>query len=120
MNQIELLAPAKDLEIGKIAINCGADAVYLGAPQFGAREAAGNTLADIETLAQYAHRYWARVYVTVNTLLSDEELPLAEKLIHQLYQAGADAIIIQDFGLLECNLPPIALFASTQMHNHTL
>jgi len=119
MNQVELLSPARDLETGLAAINCGADAVYLGAPQFGAREAAGNSLADIETLISYAHRYWARVYVTVNTLLFDDELPQAEKLIHQLYQSGVDAVIIQDMGLLECDLPPIPLFASTQMHNHT-
>ena len=116
---LELLAPAKDLQTGTAAINCGADAVYVGAGQFGAREAAGNPLGDIEKLARYAHRYWARVYVTVNTLLHDDELPQAEKLIHQLYDLGADAIIIQDVGLLECSLPPIPLFASTQMHNHT-
>lgn len=116
---LELLAPAKDLQTGTAAINCGADAVYVGAGQFGAREAAGNPLEDIEKLARYAHRYWARVYVTVNILLHDDELPQAEKLIHQLYDLGADAIIIQDVGLLECSLPPIPLFASTQMHNHT-
>jgi 23S rRNA 5-hydroxycytidine C2501 synthase len=119
MNETELLSPARDLETGFAAINCGADAVYMGAPQFGAREAAGNSLADIENMAAYAHRYWARVYVTVNTLLFDEELAQAEKMIHQLYQCGADAVIIQDVGLLECSLPPIPLFASTQMHNHT-
>ncbi len=119
MNRIELLAPAKDLETGMAAINCGADAIYLGAARFGAREAAGNPLDDIEQLARYAHRYWARVYVTVNTLLYDEELAEAENLIRQVYQAGADALIIQDAGLLELDLPPLPLFASTQMHNHT-
>ena len=119
MNKLELLSPAKNLEIGMAAINCGADAVYIGAPQFGAREAATNSLNHIESLIRYAHQYWARVYVTVNTLLYDEELSAAEKLIHQLYQAGVDAVIIQDAGLLECSLPPIPLFASTQMHNHT-
>ncbi|MDX9864402.1 MAG: peptidase U32 family protein, partial [Anaerolineaceae bacterium] len=119
MENIELLSPAKDLETGIAAINCGADAVYLGAANYGARKAAGNSLQDIQRLADYAHKYWARVYVTVNTLLYDNELPDAEQLIKQLYQIGVDAVIIQDFGLLELDLPPIPLFASTQMHNHT-
>lgn len=119
MEQVELLSPAKDLETGIAAINCGADAVYIGASQFGAREAAGNTLGAIEQLSAYAHRYWARIYVTVNTLLYDNELTQAEALIWQLYQLGADAVIIQDTGLLELDLPPIPLFASTQMHNHS-
>ena len=119
MDQIELLAPAKDLETGVAAINCGADAVYIGPPQFGARESAGNSLDSIGKLCTYAHRYWAKVFVTVNTLLYDEELPQAEALINQLYELGVDAIIFQDFGLLELNLPPIPLFASTQTHNHT-
>ena len=101
------------------AINCGADALYVGAARFGAREAAGNPLGDIEQLVRYAHRYWAKVYVTVNTLLYDSELAEAEELIDQVYQAGADALIIQDAGLLELDLPPLPLIASTQMHNHT-
>jgi collagenase-like PrtC family protease len=117
--KVELLAPARDLETGLAAINAGADAVYLGASQFGARESASNALETIDQLAQYAHRYWARVYVTVNTLLFDEEIPLAVKLIRQLYNLGVDAVIIQDAGLLECDLPPMPLFASTQMHNTT-
>jgi len=116
---VELLAPARDAETGIAAINCGADAVYIGATRFGAREAAGNPLEDIERLVSYAHRYWARVYVTVNTLLYDEELDEARNLIWKLYEIGADALIIQDVGLLEMDLPPLALFASTQMHNHT-
>ncbi len=119
MTRVELLAPAKDLDSGMAAINCGADAVYIGASRFGARESAGNSLADIDNLINYAHKYWARVYVTVNTLLHDNELPQAERLINQLYDLGADALIIQDAGLLELELPPIPLFASTQMHNHT-
>jgi collagenase-like PrtC family protease len=119
MQKIELLSPAKDLATGLAAINCGADAVYLGAARFGAREAAGNSLADVEQLIQYAHRYWAKVYVVVNTLLRDAEIDEALKLIRQVYQAGADALIIQDPGLLECDLPPLPLFASTQMHNHS-
>lgn len=119
MQPVELLAPAKDLETGMAAINCGADAVYIGAAKFGAREAAGNSLSEIAALVAYAHKYWARVYVTLNTLLYDEEMPQAERLAADLYQAGADALIIQDSGLLELDLPPLPLFASTQMHNHT-
>jgi collagenase-like PrtC family protease len=119
MAQVELLAPAKDLDTGIAAIDSGADAVYIGAPRFGARAKAGNTLEDIAGLVEHAHTYWARVYATVNTLLYDDELPQAVQLIHQLYDLGVDAIIIQDAGLLECDLPPIALIASTQMHNHT-
>jgi len=119
MPSFELLAPAKDLECGQAAIDCGADAVYVGAPRFGAREAAGNSIADIEKLAGYAHRMWARVYVAVNTLLRDDELAEAERLCQQLHQAGVDGLIIQDVGLLECNLPPLPLIASTQMHNHS-
>jgi 23S rRNA 5-hydroxycytidine C2501 synthase len=117
--QIELLAPARGLDAGLAAISCGADAVYIGAGRFGAREAAANPLGDIEKLAQYAHRYWARVYVTLNTLLRDEEIPEAVHLAHQIHECGADALIIQDTGLLECDLPPLPLFASTQMHNNT-
>ncbi|MBN2002100.1 MAG: U32 family peptidase [Anaerolineae bacterium] len=115
----ELLAPAKDLECGLAAVDCGADAVYIGAARFGARSKVGNSLADIEELAAYAHTFWARVYVTVNTLLYDQELPQAVRLIHQLYEAGVDGVIVQDVGLLECDLPPIPLIASTQMHNAT-
>jgi len=114
---IELLAPAKDLTCGLTAINCGADAVYIGARQYGARAKAGNSLPDIETLVSYAHKYWAKIYVTVNTLLFDHEITDAVKLIHQLYQLGVDGVIIQDVGLLECDLPPLPLIASTQMHN---
>ncbi|MCD4671058.1 MAG: U32 family peptidase [Anaerolineaceae bacterium] len=119
MDQIELLSPAKDLETGIAAINCGADAVYIGPSRYGARKAAGNSLQDIQQLIDYAHKYWASVYVTVNTLLYDEEIEAVERLIRQLYEIGADALIIQDVGLLELALPPIPLFASTQMHNHT-
>ncbi|MDD3828683.1 MAG: U32 family peptidase [Anaerolineae bacterium] len=123
MERVELLAPARDLCCGQVAIDCGADAVYLGAPRFGARQKAGNSLQDIAALVAHAHTYWARVYVTVNTLLYDDELPQAVRLIHELYDLGVDAVIIQDVGLLESGapwvLPPIALIASTQMHNHT-
>lgn len=119
MARIELLAPARDLECGKTAINCGADAVYIGAPRFGARAAAGNPVEDIAALSTYAHRYWARVYVTLNTLLRDDEIAGAVRLAWELYEAGVDGLIIQDPGLLECRLPPLPLIASTQMHNHT-
>jgi putative protease len=119
MKEVELLAPAKDLAGGVLAIDSGADAVYIGAPQFGARARVGNSLDDIAALVEHAHVFWARVYVTVNTLLHDEELPEAVRLIHQLHDMDVDAVIIQDVGLLECDLPPIALIASTQMHNHT-
>lgn len=116
---VELLAPARNVEAGIAAINAGADAVYIGAAQFGARANAGNPLDDIAALVQYAHRFWARVYVTINTLLYDDELEPARQLAWQVYHLGVDGIIIQDVGLLECDLPPLPLIASTQMHNHT-
>ncbi len=119
MSAVELLAPAKDLETGIAAINCGADAVYVGAARFGAREAAANALSDIEELARYAHRYWGKVYAAVNTILRDDEIEAAVGLCRDLHRAGVDGLIIQDVGLLECDLPPLPLIASTQMHNHT-
>jgi putative protease len=115
--KLELLAPAKNLEYGCEAINHGADALYIGAPAFGARAAATNTLEDIESLVKYAHLYGSKVFVTVNTLLFDNEIDEAVKMIHQLYNIGVDALLIQDMGLLECDLPPIELHASTQCHN---
>jgi putative protease len=117
--RIELLAPAKDGPTARAAIQCGADAVYLGADRFGAREAVGNTIATIREVTDFAHQYYARVYVTLNTLLHDRELPVAEKMIHQFHDIGVDALIIQDVGLLELDLPPVPLIASTQMHNAT-
>lgn len=116
---LELLAPAKDLACGLAAINHGADAVYIGAPEFGARKSAANSIADIEKLARYAHLYKAKVYVALNTLLFDHEIQGAIRMAHQIHQAGVDALIIQDFGLLEAGLPPIAIHASTQMDNRT-
>ncbi len=113
---IELLSPAKNLLFGQEAINHGADALYIGASQFGARNAAGNSIGDIEKLTRYAHMYGAKVYATVNTSLFDGELEKANQLICQLYNIGVDAVIIQDLGLLETNLPPIALHASTQIN----
>lgn len=117
--KIELLMPAKNAECGIEAINHGADAVYIGANAFGARAAAGNSLKDIQLLVDYAHLYSAKVFVTVNTILTDRELTDAEKLMQQCYNAGVDAIIIQDVGILELVLPPVALHASTQMNNTT-
>lgn len=117
--KIELLAPAKNLECGLAAIDHGADAVYIGAPRFGARAAAGNSLEDIAALVEYAHLYNVRIYVTVNTLLKEEELEETERMIRQLYRAGVDALIVQDMGLLGLDLPPIPLHASTQMDNRT-
>ncbi len=116
---LELLAPARDLACGIDAVNCGADAVYIGAEHFGARLGAANTVADIEKLAAHARKYGARVYAAVNTILNDEEIPRAQRLICKLWEAGAAAVIIQDMGLLEAGLPPIPLIASTQTHNVT-
>ncbi len=118
--KIELLAPAKNLACGVSAINHGADAVYIGGPQFGARAAACNSLADIEKLVAHAHRFRARVYGALNTIFTDHELDLAVKLCHQLHGIGVDALIIQDVGLLESELPPIPLHSSTQMNNRTV
>lgn len=116
---IELLAPARNLACGIEAVNHGADAVYIGAERFGARSAAGNSVADIARLVDYAHLFRVRVYVTVNTVLTDGELADTERLVWQLYRAGVDALIVQDLGLLSLNLPPIPLHASTQMDNRT-
>jgi len=113
-HQLELLAPARDAAIGIEAVNHGADAIYIGGPSFGARAAASNEIADIERLVAYAHRFNARVFVTLNTILRDDELEPARRQIVQLYEAGVDALIIQDMGLLELDLPPIQLHASTQ------
>ena len=116
---LELLAPAKDLECGKAAIDHGADAVYIGAERFGARQAAGNPVADIAELCRYAHTYGARVYVTVNTIIYDNELDDTVRTVNSLYEAGADAILVQDMALLKAPLPPIELHASTQTDNRT-
>ncbi|MFH1818496.1 MAG: U32 family peptidase [Pseudomonadota bacterium] len=113
-HQLELLAPARDADIGIEAVNHGADAVYIGGPSFGARAAASNEIAEIARLAAHAHRFNARVFVTLNTILRDDELEPARQQIGQLYEAGVDALIIQDMGLLELDLPPIQLHASTQ------
>ncbi|MBR3858814.1 MAG: U32 family peptidase [Bacteroidaceae bacterium] len=117
--KIELLAPAKNLECGIEAIRHGADAVYIGAPKYGARAAAGNSIDDLRQLAEYAHRFGAKVYVTLNTIIYDDELAEVESLVWQLYRIGIDALIVQDMALLTMNLPPIALHASTQTDNRT-
>ena len=112
--QLELLAPARNLEIGLEAVNHGADAVYIGGPSFGARSSADNSVADIARLVSHAHRFNSRIFVTLNTILRDDELEGARKLAWQLYDAGVDALIVQDMGLLEIDMPPIQLHASTQ------
>jgi putative protease len=119
LKRVELLSPAKTREYGEAAINHGADAVYIAGPRFGAREAAGNSIDDIERLCRYAHRYRARVYMALNTILFDAELEAAQHLATQAYECGCDALIVQDMSLLEMSLPPIALFASTQTDNRT-
>lgn len=120
IRQIELLSPAKDLTCGIEAINHGADAVYIGSPKFGARAMAGNSVADITKLCEYAHRFSARIYVALNTLIYEHELEEARTLIWDIYRAGADALIVQDMGILEMDLPPIPLHASTQTDNRTV
>jgi putative protease len=112
--ELELLAPARDADIGIEAVNHGADAVYIGGPAFGARDKAGNSLAEIERLVRHAHRFGSRVFVTHNTILRDDELPGARQLAWDLWNIGVDALIVQDMGLLMLDLPPIQLHASTQ------
>lgn len=123
MRTLELLAPAKNLEIGKAAIDHGADAVYIGAPRFGARAAAGNSVADIAELCQYAHRFGARVHVTVNTIIYDNEMEDTVQMVEQLCEAGVDALLVQDMGLLlrlsNKDLGRTELHASTQCDSRT-
>jgi len=118
--KIELLSPAKDVEVGIAAINHGADAVYIGGPDFGAREKASNSIQDIERLCRHAALFDAKVYVTLNTLLYENEWERARKLAHDCWNAGVDALIVQDLKLLQLDLPPIPLHASTQCDNLTL
>ncbi|WP_310637744.1 peptidase U32 family protein [Delftia acidovorans] len=113
-HQLELLSPARDADIGIEAVNHGADAVYIGGPAFGARATAGNDIRDLHRLINHAHRFGSRIFITLNTILRDDELEAARKMAWQIYEAGADALIIQDMGLLELDLPPIQLHASTQ------
>lgn len=120
MKKVELLAPARNADIGIEAFKHGADAVYIGAGAFSARAAAGNSIEDIARLAAFGHQYHAKTIVAFNTILRDEEMEKAERLIWQLYDAGVDALIVQDLGLLQLNLPPIELHASTQTDNRTI
>ena len=115
--KIEILSPAKNLVQGMAAINAGADAVYIGAPQFGARTNATNSIEDIEEMVTYAHLFKAQVFVVINTILYDNELEDCKKLIHQLYAIGVDALIVQDMAIMEMDLPPIVIHASTQANN---
>jgi putative protease len=117
LQKIEILAPAKNLVQGIAAINAGADAVYIGAPQFGARTNAANSVEDIAEMVRYAHLFKAQVFVVINTILYDNELEICRQLIWQLYDIGVDALIIQDMAILEMDLPPIVLHASTQANN---
>ncbi len=116
---LELLAPARDAATGIAAILAGADAVYIGGPDHGARASAGNSVEDIKRLCETAHRFRARVYVTLNTLIYDDEIAAVERLVSELYAAGVDALIVQDMALLRMNIPPIALHASTQCDTRT-
>ena len=117
--KIELLAPARDYAVGKAAIQAGADAVYIGGPAFGARAAAGNSTEDISRLCEYAHLFDCKVLVTLNTLLTKDELKQATELAWELYHIGIDALIVQDLNLLGQDLPPIRLHASTQCDNRS-
>ena len=116
-HQLELLSPARTFDIGIEAINHGADAVYIGGPSFGARSTADNSVQDIARLVQHAHRFHSRIFVTLNTILRDDELEPARRLAWELHAAGADALIVQDMGLAMLDLPPIQLHASTQTDN---
>ena len=120
VHHLELLSPARDAIIAKEAILHGADAVYIGGPSFGARHNASNSLSDIAELVEFAHLFHAKVFVTINTILHDDELEPAQQLICQLYEAGVDAVIVQDLGVMEMDLPPIELHASTQTDIRTL
>ena len=117
MKKVEILSPAKNLIQGMAAINAGADAVYIGAPQYGARTNATNSVEDIAELVEYAHLFKVQVFVVVNTILYDHELEDCKKLIYQLHAIGVDALIVQDMAILEMDLPPIVLHASTQANN---
>ncbi|EMQ0908978.1 U32 family peptidase [Raoultella ornithinolytica] len=113
-HHLELLSPARDVGIAREAILHGADAVYIGGPGFGARHNASNSLSDIAGLVPFAHRYGAKIFVTLNTILHDDELEPAQRLITDLYETGVDALIVQDMGVMELDIPPIELHASTQ------
>lgn len=117
---IELLSPARDVPTAREAILHGADAIYIGAPKYSARAAAGNSIEDIASLVEFAHIYGVKIYVALNTIIYEEEIPEVESLIKSLYDIGVDALIVQDMGILKMNIPPIQLHASTQCHNTTI
>ena len=119
-SEFELLVPANNKNIAIKAIDAGADAVYIGYAMYSARIQAGNSLEDIIDVVEYAHKYNVKIYITINTILTDKELQKVEKLIWKLFYIKVDGIIIQDMGILECNLPPIPIIASTQCHNNTI
>ncbi|MDE6296560.1 MAG: U32 family peptidase, partial [Muribaculaceae bacterium] len=120
MRKLELLAPAANIEVGRQAILHGADAVYIGATSHGARHNASNSIDDIAELVKFAHQFRAKVYVTVNTLVYENEIKTVEKLIDSLYRIRVDALIIQDMGILRMDIPPIALHSSTQCDTRTV
>lgn len=120
VRKIELLAPARNLSTAMAAINCGADAVYMGAENYGARQLAGNSMDDIATVVNYAHLFGVKVYVALNTIIDDSDIPAVEQLITGLYNIGVDALIVQDMGVLRMSIPPIPLHASTQTDNRTV
>jgi putative protease len=116
---LELLSPAKNADFGIEAVNHGADAVYIGGPAYGAR-AAANSIEDVARFVEHAHRFNAEVFVTLNTIFHDNELEGAREIVYQLYDSGVDALIVQDMGLMEMDLPPIQLHASTQTDIRTV
>ena len=118
--EFELLIPANNKNIALKAIKAGADAIYIGYSKYGARVQAGNSIEDLIEIIEFAHQYRVKVYITLNTILKNEELLKIEKLIWHLYNIKADGIIIQDMGILELNLPPIPIIASTQCHNDSI
>lgn len=120
LKKIELLAPARNAEIAIEAIKHGADAVYMGGPGYGARASATNSLADIADVVKFAHQFNVRVYVTLNTIIYDDEITSVENLIKDLYRIGVDALIVQDMSILRMDIPPIAIHASTQCDTRTV
>ncbi|MCL2502847.1 MAG: U32 family peptidase, partial [Bacteroidales bacterium] len=119
-NRIELLAPARNFACGKAAVDSGADAVYVAGPAFGAREAAANDMNEVERLAHYGRQYGVKTYLTLNTLLYKQEYEAARRLANKAWEAGCSALIIHDPVLLDLDLPPIPLIASTQMDNRSV
>ena len=117
--ELELLAPAKNKEIGIAAISCGADALYIAGPKFGARAQAGNPFSEIEELVDYAHKFGVKIYLVINTILYEQELEQVKETINEAYKIGCDAIIVQDLAVLDMDIPPIPIYASTQTNIRT-